>query len=350
MKSAEVSLTIDGREVTVPAGTTILKAAGAAGIYVPTLCYYAKLAPYGACRMCIVEVEGMRGLPTACTTEAAEGMVVRTDTEEVNRVRRATCEMLIADHPDDCLTCSSNQKCELQKVAAHLGVRERRLEKTGRPADRDESSPFFVRDAAKCILCGRCVRACHEIRNVGAIEVAGRGFASRIAAFADMPMIESVCESCGECVAACPTGALAPRNESLPATREVATICPYCGCGCGLMLGVRGNRIVSVRGQENHPVSGGSLCVKGRFGLDFVGSPDRLERPLVRKDGELVESSWEEALDLVASRLGEFKSRHGPDAIAGLASAKCTNEENYVFQEFMRAGVGTNNVDHCARL
>jgi predicted molibdopterin-dependent oxidoreductase YjgC len=345
-----INLTIDNREVSVAPGTTVLRAAAAAGIYIPKLCDYHKLEPYGACRMCIVSIEGMRGLPTSCTTQVAEGMTVTTDSDEINSVRRLICEMLIADHPADCLSCSSNQNCELQKVAAHLGVRQQRLQKTDRETLRDESNPFFVRDSAKCILCGRCVRLCHELRGVGAIDLAGRGLESRIASFTDMPLRESVCESCGECVAACPTGALAPRQELLPATREVITVCPYCGCGCGLVLGVRGGKVISVRGQENHPTSRGSLCVKGRFGLDFLGSPDRLKKPLIRKNGQLTESSWDEALDLVASRLGAIKQEHGANAIAGLASAKCTNEDNYIFQKFMRAAVGTNNVDHCARL
>jgi len=347
---SDVTLNVDGRTVTVPEGATVLEAARSAGIYVPTLCHDDDLEPYGACRMCIVEIEGMKGLPTACTTRAADGMVVRTDTDEVNRVRRTICEMLIADHPADCLTCSSNQRCELQKVASYLGVTQQRMEKTLAEPVLDESNPFFTRDLSKCILCGRCVRACRELRAVGAIEIIGRGYESHVGTFEDRPIQESVCESCGECVDRCPVGALSVKKEALPPTREVKTTCPYCGCGCGLVLGVRGGRIVRVGGDREHPVNRGSLCVKGRFGLDFVHSPDRLTRPLIRRGGRLEEAGWDEALDLVARRLGEIKREHGPDALAGLSSAKCTNEENYLFQKLVRAAFGTNNVDHCARL
>ena len=345
-----ISLTVDGKQVSVPEGTTVLEAALSNGIYIPTLCYDPKLEPYGGCRMCIVEIEGMRGLPTACTTRATDSMVVRTDTEEINRVRRMTCEMLIADHPADCLTCSSNQQCELQKVAAYLGVNQLRLQKMEREPVIDDSNPFFTRDLSKCILCGRCVRLCQELRGVGAIEIAGRGYESLVTPFAGLPINESVCESCGECVDACPVGAIAPKAEVLPPTREVKTVCPYCGCGCGLVLGVRAGRIVRVRGDADNPVNAGSLCVKGRFGLDFVGAADRLTTPLVKRNGRLEEASWEEALDLVARKIRDIKAALGPDALAGLSSAKCTNEENYLFQKFMRAAVGTNNVDHCARL
>ena len=346
----EISLTIDGQQVTAPEGATVLDAASEAGIYIPTLCHDPDLEPYGACRMCIVQIEGERGLPTACTTRASEGMVVHTDTEEVNRVRRVICEMLIADHPADCLTCSSNQRCELQKVASYLGLTQQRMATTERAPVFDDSNPFFTRDLSKCILCGRCWRACLELRGVGAIEITGRGCESRVATFGDLPIRESVCESCGECVVRCPVGALSPKHEMLPPTREVRTICPYCGCGCGVVLGLRGGRIVRVTGDAEHPVNHGSLCVKGRFGLDFVGASDRLTTPLVRRDGALREASWDEALELVARRFREIKAAHGPDALAGLSSAKCTNEENYLFQRFMRAVLGTNNVDHCARL
>ncbi len=347
---AQITLTIDAVGATVPEGTSVLEAALSAGIYIPTLCYDKDLEPYGACRICIVEIEGMDGLPTSCTTRAADGMVVRTDTERVNRVRRTICEMLIADHPADCLTCPANQSCELQQVASHLGIMQQRLEPLEREHVLDESNPFFKLDLSTCILCARCVRACNELRGVGAIELVGRGYECHVGTFLDGPMVESVCESCGECVDRCPTGALSAKAERLPPTREVKTTCVYCGCGCGLVLGVRGNRIVRVRGEAAHPVNRGSLCVKGRFGLDFVGSADRLTAPLIRRDGELQEAGWEEALELVAGRLSEIKAEHGPDALAGLSSAKCTNEENYLFQKFVRAALGTNNVDHCARL
>jgi len=353
----EVRLTIDGQEVCAPQGAPVLEAALDAGIYIPNLCYDARLGAYGACRLCIVQIEGVRGLPTACTTPVAEGMVVHTDTEEVNRIRRVTAELLIADHPQDCLTCSSNQRCELQKVAHFLGIDESRIERFARPAKIDESNPFFLRDTSRCILCAKCVRACHEVRGVGSIDIAGRGYQAEISTFGGELITDSRCESCGECVDICPVGALLPKHESLPPTREVATVCPYCGCGCGIVLGVRGNRIVRVRAEEDNPASEGHLCVKGRFGLDFVSSPERLTTPLIRRpstssgrSGGLQEASWGEALDFVASRLAEIRDKHGPDAVAGFSSAKCTNEENYLFQKFLRAVVGTNHIDHCAHL
>ncbi len=346
----QVSLTIDGQQVSVPPGTSVLQAALDNGIFVPTLCHDPRIEPYGGCRMCIVEIEGMRGLPTACTTPVAHGMIVRTDTAEVNEVRRMTCSMLISDHRGDCLSCWSNQQCGLQKTAAYLGIEEDLLRRMDREAVVDESNPFYIRDLSRCILCDLCVRVCAEIRAVYAIATAGRGYESRIAAFSDDPVYNSVCDSCGECVDVCPVGALVARRETVSPAREVRTICPYCGCGCGIVLGLREGRIVSVRGDKDNPVNAASLCVKGRFGLDFVNAHDRLKTPLIKRNGKFEEASWDEALDLIASRLGEIRDKHGPDAIAGWASAKCTNEENYLFQKLLRAGIGTNNVDHCARL
>ena len=345
-----IAFTIDGQRVETPRGTTVLQAALDAGIYIPNLCYDPELEPYGGCRLCIVKIDGMRGYPSSCTTAAAEGMVVHSDVEEVNRIRRVTAELLISDHPAGCLTCPKAEDCELQKVARFLGIDAERIERVVRPAKIDDSNPFFVRDSSKCILCAKCVRVCREVRGVSNIDIAGRGYQAEIATFGGGLIADSRCESCGECVDICPVGALLPKLETLPPTKEVTTTCPYCGCGCGLVLGVRGNRIVRVRAEKDNPASQGQLCVKGRFGLDFVGSPDRLTTPLIRRDGELAEATWDEALDFVADRLTAIRDEHGGDAVAGSASAKVTNEENYLFQKFMRAVVGTNHIDHCAHL
>ena len=347
---ANLTVTIDGMRVSARPGDTVLQAATAAGIYIPHLCDSPGLKPYSACRLCIVEIDGQRGMPTSCATTVSEGMVIRNDVDSVNRVRRMICEMLIADHPLVCLSCSANMNCRLQDVAAFLGIKGSRLRRMVRKPIVDASNPFYTRDLAKCILCGLCTRACHELRGVGAIEIAGRGFESRVAAPGDGPVRDSTCTSCGECVDRCPVNALWAKSETMPPTATTITTCGYCGCGCGLELGTRGGKIVRVRGDLSNPCNKGSLCVKGRFGLDFVSSPDRLTTPLIKRNGTFEKATWDEALDLVAGKLTAIKAQHGADAIAGLSSAKCTNEENYVFQKFFRAAVGTNNVDHCARL
>ena len=341
----EIRLTINGQEVIAERGMTVLEAAQLAGIYIPTLCYDPDLEPYGGCRLCVVEIEGMRGLPTACTTPAADGMVVHTETAAVNNVRRIAVDLFIADHPMDCLTCPKNQRCDLQKVAAYLGITERRLPRTDKPLPVDISNPFFYLDRKYCILCGKCVRACDEIACVNALEIVGRGYPSRVSPFADRPLLESICQSCGECVVRCPVNALMPK-DAMPPTREVGTICPYCGVGCGMYLGIRDDRIVSVRGNRENPANKGRLCVKGRFGIaEFVHHQERLTTPLIRREGKLVEASWDEALDLVTGKLADYREQ-----VAVISSAKCTNEDNYIIQKFARLVLGTNNVDHCARL
>ena len=344
--NVKIVLTINGREIEARQGMTVLEAAQAADIYIPALCYEPDLKPYGGCRLCVVEIEGMRGLPTACTTPAADGMVVHTETPAVDEVRRTVVDLLIADHPTDCLTCCKNQRCELQKIAAYLGITERRFTRVDRDLPVDDSNPFFYIDRNYCILCGQCVRTCDEVTVVNAVEIVFRGYPSRVTTFGDKPLLESICQSCGECVVRCPVAALVPKNFTIP-TQEVATICPYCGVGCGMYLGIRDGRIVSVRGDRENPASIGRLCVKGRYGIDeFVHHPERLTTPLIRRNGELTEATWDEALDLVASKLSSYQK----DEVAVISSAKCTNEENYILQKFTRAVLGTNNVDHCARL
>jgi len=342
-----VKITIDGKELEVPAGITVLEAARRAGIHIPTLCADDQLEPYGGCRLCVVEIEKMRGLPPSCATYVQDGMVVRTNTEEIQRVRKLVVELLLSDHPQDCLTCPKNLHCELQKLAEEMGIRERRLRQLTRESIYDDSNAFFFRDMQKCVLCAKCVRACKEINGTSAIEITRRGFDSLIQPFGDVPLAESICESCGECVERCPTGALSIKKQEWP-EKEVPTICPYCGTGCGLLLGVKDGKVVSVRGDKNNPTNSGQLCVKGRFGsFEFVNHPERLKKPLIKKNGKFEEVSWKEALDYVASKL---KPYIGTDQVACLSSAKCTNEENYLMQKFARAVLKTNNVDHCARL
>lgn len=341
-----LNLTINGRAVAVEQGKTVLDACRSARVYVPTLCDDPDLDPYGACRLCIVKVEGLRGLPSACTTPAADGMKVTTEDPELLEVRRWTMQLLLADHPLDCLTCAQCGSCGLQAAAEHLGIRERVLQPMVREAKIDDSNPCYAIDMRKCILCGLCVRACDEVQHLGAIDLVKRGYASAVEPFGGGPIRGSICESCGECVERCPTGALTTRQYLRP-ENEVSTVCPYCGTGCRILLGTRGNTVVSARGDHDAPVSRGRLCVKGRFGsFEFVSSPDRLKTPLIRTADGLREATWEEALGLVARQLKKYRG----DAFGGLASAKVTNEDNYVFQKFVRAAMGTNNVDHCARL
>jgi predicted molibdopterin-dependent oxidoreductase YjgC len=341
-----INLTVDNKAVKARPGSNVLEAALEAGIYIPNLCYHPDLKPYGGCRMCLVEIQGMRGLPAACTTLVTEGMVVKTYGSELDHVRRDTLQLLMANHPSDCLACIKNQRCELQKVAAYLGVTQRTMRHTAPGRVVDESNPFFKMDRNYCILCARCTRTCDEITCVNAIDLVSRGDDTRVSLFGDQPFMESICRSCGECVARCPVGALVPKNDIIPAS-EVLTTCCYCGVGCSMYLGVRDGKIVSVRGDRDGKANKGKLCVKGRFGIfEFVQHPDRLTSPLIRGENGQVASSWDEALELVADKFRAYQ----PDEIAVIASAKCTNEDVYVTQKLARAVFGTNNIDHCARL
>jgi predicted molibdopterin-dependent oxidoreductase YjgC len=345
----KVFVTIDGKKIEARKGMTVLEAALKAGIYVPRLCYDPDLKPYGACRLCVVEIEGMRGLPTSCTTPVTEGMKVHTETPLVTQSRRITIELIMANHHGDCLTCAKNTHCELQEVARFVGVDEMhfsRLRKRTADVAIDDSNPAYIRDMNKCILCARCVRACHEVTGIDAIDIAFRGNEATISTFGNKPIIDSRCETCGECVTRCPTGALTFRRCP-EITREVATTCPYCAVGCQMFLGIRGDEIVSVRGNKAGPSNEGQLCVKGRFGIvDFVHHKTRLKTPLIKKNGKFETATWDEALTLVASKLKTYKSNE----IGVISSARSTNEASYVMQKFGRGVLGTNNIDHCARL
>jgi len=354
----KVSLIIDDQDIVADKGSTILEAALASKIYIPHLCYHPDLRPAGSCRLCLVEMENGR-LVTSCRTPVKEGLVVKTKSPEVDKARRPIVEMLLANHHMDCRNCVKKGRCELQRIRANMRIDKKTLQRLRFPKEElsiDNSNPFFERDPNKCVLCGICVRTCQDIQGVSAIDFIGRGPTTKIATFGDNPIAQSVCMSCGECVIRCPVGALVSSNLRRPAY-EVKTICPYCGVGCGIYLGIRDNVIVNVRGDTDSPVNRGRLCVKGRFGLSFVNSPERLKSPLIRispvKNSSLVTSnsslfkevSWDEALDLVASKLKNYRG----EEFALIASTKCTNEDNYISQKFARAVMGSNNIDSSAR-
>ncbi len=344
-----ISLTINGQKIEVEPGSTIFQAAEQLGIQIPNFCYDPQLTQVGACRMCVVEVERARALVASCCTPAADGMVVQTDTERVHEARKANLSLLLGSHPQDCLICEKTGSCKLQDYCYDYGISESEYKGQRVEHELDDTNPFFVRDMNKCILCGLCVRTCHEINGAGAVEFMNRGFDSKVTTFFDDPLEESTCVFCGMCVDACPVGALIPK-ESVRGGRSwhfsrVKTVCPYCGTGCGLELFVKDNQVVEVVGDKESPVNQGHTCVKGHFGMGFLKNDDRLKTPLIRKNGELVESSWEEALRTVAGKL----KAAGPTEIAGLASARASNEDNYLFQKLLRI-LGTNHIDHCARL
>lgn len=346
-----ISLTINGLQTEVKKGTSVLEAAQKLEIEIPTLCHDPRIRPFGACRMCIVEIEGGGRPVTACTTPAEEGMIVQTESARLYRLRRTTVELLLSDHPNDCMVCARAGDCTLQELAYFYKLRDNRFKGEMRDHDKIDENPFIKREMNKCILCGLCVRVCDEVQGVGAIDFAYRGFDAKIS-----PPFEKDldCEFCGQCVAVCPTGALTGKAWAGRArqkdVKHTDTTCPYCGCGCNITLHTLGDQVIRVSSKENNH-NQGWLCVKGRFGYDFINREDRLKSPLIRKEkgGELVETTWDEAIEHIASKLEKIKENHGSDAIAGLSSARCTNEENYAFQKFFRTVIGTNNIDHCAR-
>ncbi len=362
-----VRLSIDGKMIDAPEGAGLLDVARENGLTIPTLCYHRDLSPTGNCRICVVEIQGQRFLQAACVTNVWEGMVVQTHSDRVVRSRRLTLELMLANHPQDCLVCDSSGSCELQDLAYdyHVEVPTWGSKGTRYTVDSDPN-PFIRVDFNKCILCRRCVQACAEIQGRNVWGVAYRGFEEKIVAGTDTTMLEARCESCGQCSAYCPTGALSDKlSFGLGRThqiKKVTTTCSYCGVGCQFDLNVKNGQVIGVTSNPNAPVNGMALCVKGRYGYDYIHHPDRLMKPKVRKylleggnrtksdRGEWVEVDWETALAITAKKLQYARDTYGSESIGVLTSAKCTNEENYLMNKFTRQVIGTNNIDHCARL
>jgi formate dehydrogenase alpha subunit len=349
-----IALTIDGKKIICPAGTSILEAAEQNGIKIPKLCYHPDLKPFGACRMCLVEDEKTGRLVASCVTPVAPDMVVQSATERIVKHRRNIARLMIAEHPESCIVCSKGNRCQLRWVAAQLGVGETDLYHMPNYKPFEEANPFIIRDLSKCILCGKCIRADHELVVVGAIDYNLRGFSSRPATAHELGLEQSNCTFCGTCVSMCPTGALSVKNSRYVGSpdKEAVSICGFCSVGCSLTMGATGERIIDVNpAQLPDTVNKATLCVRGHFAHDFLNSSHRLISPLGRKKSEqeadeLVPLAWDEALGTIAKRLLEIKRENGPQSIAFLGSSKCSNEENYLFGKIARAMIGTNNIDN----
>ncbi|MDP3673649.1 MAG: formate dehydrogenase subunit alpha [Novosphingobium sp.] len=358
LSETQVALTIDGRAITVPAGTSVMRAAALSGGSIPKLCASDNMAAFGSCRLCLVEIDGAKGTPASCTTPVAEGMAVHTQTPRLEKLRKGVMELYISDHPLDCLTCSANNDCELQDAAAQVGLRDVRYGYSG--ADHlglatDTSNPYFDFDPSKCIACSRCVRACDEVQGTFALTMDGRGFASKISAGqAGDDFLSSECVSCGACVQACPTATL---NEKAVTAigkpeRSVVTTCAYCGVGCTFRAEMRGEQLVRMVPWKDGKANRGHSCVKGRFAWGYANHADRITKPMVREtiDQPWREVSWDQAIGFAAERLTAIKAQYGARALGGITSSRCTNEETFLVQKLVRAGFGTNNVDTCARV
>lgn len=357
-ESDSVTLTIDGRETTVPAGTTILRAAAEIGTSIPKLCATDSLKQFGSCRLCLVEIDGRRGTPASCTTPVTPGMVVRTQTPALHKLRKGVMELYISDHPLDCLTCAANGDCELQDQAGAVGLREVRYGAEGKNhlgQEKDVSNPYFDFDPSKCIVCSRCVRACDEVQGTFALTIDGSGFASKVSAgLPSDDFLSSECVSCGACVAACPTATLQEREVVRIGTpdRSVVTTCAYCGVGCTFRAEMRGEQLVRMVPWKDGKANRGHSCVKGRFAWGYANHQERVRNPMIREriDQPWREVSWETAFAHAASEIRRLQGEYGRDSIGGITSSRCTNEETFLVQKLVRAGFGNNNVDTCARV
>ncbi|MEQ8513999.1 MAG: molybdopterin-dependent oxidoreductase, partial [Chromatocurvus sp.] len=352
-----LTLSIDGREITVPEGTSVLRAAALAGTNVPKLCASDNLEAFGSCRMCAVEIEGRRGYPASCTTPVAQGMQVTTQNGRLAKLRRNIMELYISDHPLDCLTCPANGDCELQDVAGAVGLREVRYGFAGANhlnADIDDSNPYFSFDASKCIVCSRCVRACEEVQGTFALTIEGRGFDSRVSAGQGEAFMDSECVSCGACVQACPTSTLMEKSviDAGQPEHSVVTTCAYCGVGCSFKAEMKGDQLIRMVPHKGGGANHGHSCVKGRFAFGYATHQDRIREPMIRDaiNDPWKVVSWEEAFEFSAGKLRAIQEQWGRESIGGITSSRCTNEETYLVQKLIRAAFGNNNTDTCARV
>jgi formate dehydrogenase alpha subunit len=349
----EISLSINGKNVSCRPGTSILDAATENGIKIPTLCHHRHLIPAGACRLCLVEDKDGGRIMASCVTPASSGMAIQTDSVTIRKHRTNIIRLMMANHPESCIVCNQGNRCELRQIASELGVGAIGLYPMPHYTGLEGANPFIIRDLSKCILCGKCIRADHELVVVGAIDYNLRGFKSRPATVHALPLERSNCTFCGTCVSICPTGALVTNNTRYVGSpeRESPSICGFCGVGCSLLMGsVDGQVIDSNPSHGEGTVNRSSLCIRGHFGNDFLNAPQRLKTPLIKRNGELSPANWGEALDLVAERLNSVKEKNGPQSIGFLGSSKCSNEENYLFQKIARVTLGTNNVDNGGHL
>ena len=352
-----VNLEIDGIKISVPAGTSVMRASALAGIKVPKLCATDTLEPFGSCRLCLVEIDGRKGTPASCTTPVEPGMKVATQTDRLARLRRGVMELYISDHPLDCLTCAANGDCELQDMAGAVGLRDVRYGFDGEnhlKAQKDESNPYFTFDPSKCIVCSRCVRACEEQQGTFALTIDGRGFASHVSAGMNEDFLQSECVSCGACVKACPTATLMEKSviQMGQPERKVLTTCAYCGVGCGFVAELQGDKVVRMTPHKDGKANHGHSCVKGRFAWGYATHRDRITKPMIRAtiQDPWREVSWEEAITHTASEFRRIQNKYGKGAIGGITSSRCTNEETFLVQKMIRAAFGNNNVDTCARV
>ncbi len=349
-----IKVAINGKGIDCEEGKTILQVCREAGIYVPTLCFDERLDPYGGCRLCLVEIKGVPKPLSSCTTPIQDGMEITTESENLTELRKTILSLILSNHPNDCMCCEKSGDCSLQDLAYMYNISPGKYEGERWDLPIKDNNPFISFDPKKCILCGRCVNICKDVMLKGGIDMTGRGFYAKPDTAFGRPLSPENCLFCGQCVSTCPTGALvektsigAGRGQSV---KRVRTTCSYCGTGCNFYLNVKDGKVIKVTSDYGAPVNRGSLCIKGRFGYEFIHHKDRITTPLIREGDDFRAASWDEALDLVARRFGEMKEKYGPGAVGAFSSSRCTNEENYLVSKWVRAVLGSNNVDNCARV